>query len=300
MEFPLKSEKCLLHQFLSALILFRLLNFLASFVLKRNPKPNADKRPDEVKVLFFQFRKRITPIFFFSFLCTIWFVWTAYTSYCRDGKTFGYTHSLLESVLGKERNVTTNATSIFLAYILYFVHVTRRLNESLRISVFSHRQVISVLGVIFQYTVSLAVAISILANGPSLEETLDGPCFQLQGITLEKLFPIVMFVIASVIQHRTIKGFVKLRKNKAGHIVTTSYKLPKGGFFDYVSCPHFLAEAVIYISIGLVLRSPVWWLVVLGVIIREFDSAWRCHQFYKSKFAEDMPAGRKAFIPFLL
>lgn len=85
-----------------------------------------------------------------------------------------------------------------------------------------------------------------------------------------------------------------------GHIVTTAYKLPKGGFFDYVSCPHFLAEFVIYASIGLILRSPTWWLVVLGVLIKEFDAAWHCHQFYKSKFAEDMPAGRKAFIPFLL
>lgn len=58
MDVLLKSKKPLLYQFLSMVILIRLLYFVASFILKRNPKPNAEKRPDEVKVRFFQIRKR--------------------------------------------------------------------------------------------------------------------------------------------------------------------------------------------------------------------------------------------------
>lgn len=105
---------------------------------------------------------------------TIWFAWTAFASYCKDGKTTGYTHQFLEQVLGPEQKAMATSTSVLLAYILFFIHITRRLNESLRTSIFSHRQVISFAGVIFQYTLSLATVISILANGPSLKAKIDG------------------------------------------------------------------------------------------------------------------------------
>ncbi|CAD5117753.1 DgyrCDS6500 [Dimorphilus gyrociliatus] len=300
MEDFLKSDNSLLNQFLLTLILLRLLYFLASFVLARNPKPNDDKLPDDVKVLFFQFRKRVAPIFFFMFLSTIWFAWTAYASFCRDGKTTGYTHSLLERVLHPKRSASVDTTSIFLAYFLFFMHVTRRLNEGLRVSIFSHRQVMSFPAMIVQYIIGLAIAISILADGPNLEEAIEGRCFGIDHLLNYKtIVAIVMFTTASIIQNHCFKNFVQLRKNKSGHCVTTGYKLPKGGFFDYISSPQLLAELVIYISIGLILNGPTWWLVVAGVAIKEYDAAYHCHEYYKSKFAKDMPSSRKAFIPFL-
>jgi len=90
----------------------------------------------------------------------------------------------------------------------------------------------------------------------------------------------------------------------AGHIVTTTHKLPRGGWFDSlnVACPHYFAEVVIHVSVGVVLgmRSSTWWLMTGYLALNHFQLAVDKHRFYRQKFAEDFPKDRKMLIPYIL
>ena len=78
------------------------------------------------------------------------------------------------------------------------------------------------------------------------------------------------------------------------------YGLPTGDWFYYVSCPHLLAEILIYLSL-LVCQvwSEVacsWWLVVAHVTCTLFLSARQMHRWYQNKF-EDYPKNRTSLFP---
>ena len=82
---------------------------------------------------------------------------------------------------------------------------------------------------------------------------------------------------------------------------TFVHGVPHGGWFELVSCPHYFAELLIYISLGLVFGglSLTWWTVVSYVLFNQALAAQLCQEFYMTKF-EGYPRHRYAFIPFVL
>ena len=86
-----------------------------------------------------------------------------------------------------------------------------------------------------------------------------------------------------------------------GTVETLAHRVPAGGWFELVSCPHYFAELLIYVSLSLVHGglSLTWWLVVLYVLFNQALAAQLCHDFYINKY-ESYPKHRKAFIPFVL
>lgn len=87
----------------------------------------------------------------------------------------------------------------------------------------------------------------------------------------------------------------------SGTVETLAHKMPVGGWFELVSCPHYFAELLIYVSFSLLLggRSLTWWLLVLYVLMNQALAAQLCHELYISKY-KSYPKHRKAFIPFVL
>lgn len=86
-----------------------------------------------------------------------------------------------------------------------------------------------------------------------------------------------------------------------GAVESLDHRMPVGGWFELVSCPHYFAELLIYISFSLLVRgqSLTWWLVVLYVLTNQALAAQLCHEFYIIKY-KPYPENRKAFIPFVL
>lgn len=86
-----------------------------------------------------------------------------------------------------------------------------------------------------------------------------------------------------------------------GKVETLAHKMPHGGWFELVSCPHYLAELLIYVAMSVCCgcSSLTWSLVVLYVLYNQALAAQLCHDYYRSKF-ETYPRQRKAFIPFVL
>ncbi|KAI9555494.1 hypothetical protein GHT06_018009 [Daphnia sinensis] len=116
-------------------------------------------------------------------------------------------------------------------------------------------------------------------------------------IHLQHVIGTVLFIITfyqQYIAHNTLANLRKKPQNKQ------KYGLPQGGLFNYVSCPNFLCEIIIYLAINLVLGIDFypWTLITFWVLTNQVMAATVAQKWYKSKFKE-FPATRKALIPFV-
>ncbi|KAM8746333.1 polyprenal reductase [Acanthopagrus schlegelii] len=186
--------------------------------------------------------------------------------------------------------------STLLVQLLFCIHSLRRLMECLFVSVFSDGK-IHLVQYVFGLGYYLILGLTVLCSdrlgkgtGPLLSQ-LDW--FHVAGIAL--------FLGASLMQHQSMVLLARLRTGKSGAVETLAHRVPNGGWFELVSCPHYFAELLIYISLSLVLggQSLTWWLVVLYVFFNQALAAQLCHDLYTSKY-ESYPRHRKAFIPFVL
>ena len=83
---------------------------------------------------------------------------------------------------------------------------------------------------------------------------------------------------------------------------TSTYAMPTQGWFQYVSCPHYFAELLIYISFMLMAGwngggpSQGYVVALHWVFANQALVAGHTHAWYKSKF-EDYPLSRRRLIP---
>lgn len=85
-----------------------------------------------------------------------------------------------------------------------------------------------------------------------------------------------------------------------GKVVNYEYSIPRGDWFELVSCPHYFAEIMIYLSISVVLEcSTIWWTVCLFVAINQIMYGLFTHQWYHDHF-KNYPKKRKAIIPYII
>ena len=114
---------------------------------------------------------------------------------------------------------------------------------------------------------------------------------------------LAMFLWASLHQYNCHQILADLRNaREKGGQEDHSYYQPNGDWFELVSCPHFLAEVIIYAAMLLVFAWSdvwsVWWLVMVYVVTTLGLSARQTHTWYKRKF-RDYPRHRCAMIPWL-
>ncbi|XP_034736840.1 polyprenol reductase [Etheostoma cragini] len=186
--------------------------------------------------------------------------------------------------------------STLLVQLLLCVHSLRRLIECLFVSVFSDGA-IHVVQYVFGLCYYIVLGLTVLCadrqgkGSGTLLSQLDW--FHAAGNAL--------FIGASLMQHQSIVLLARLRTGKSGRVETLAHRVPEGGWFELVSCPHYLAELLIYVSLSLVFGclSLTWWLVVLYVLFNQALAAQLCHELYITKY-ESYPKRRKAFIPFVL
>ncbi len=104
---------------------------------------------------------------------------------------------------------------------------------------------------------------------------------------------IVFFFLGAAINIWADNRLIALRSNGA-----TDYSIPRGGLFEFVSCPNHLGEVIQWSGFALMcwnlpaLSFAIW--TAANLIPRSLSH----HRWYRSRFA-DYPAQRKAVIPFL-
>ncbi|MFQ6655560.1 hypothetical protein Gotur_026069 [Gossypium turneri] len=74
------------------------------------------------------------------------------------------------------------------------------------------------------------------------------------------------------------------------------YKIPKGGLFELVICPHYLFEILEFLGISLISQTLYSFSVTLGSALYLMCRSYVTRKWYVSKF-EDFPKEVKAFIP---
>lgn len=124
------------------------------------------------------------------------------------------------------------------------------------------------------------------AAPPYPEGWLTDPRFIIGGI---------IFVTGFIINQVSDRTLIGLRKGgKSG------YFIPRGGLFNYISCPNFFGEMVEWTGFAVMawnfpaLSFAVW--TIANLIPRALDH----HKWYKSHFRDEYPKSRKAVIPFVV
>jgi 3-oxo-5-alpha-steroid 4-dehydrogenase 1 len=77
------------------------------------------------------------------------------------------------------------------------------------------------------------------------------------------------------------------------------YKIPKGGLYEWVSCPNYLGEMIEWTGWALATWSVAGLAFAVYTIANLAPRAVAHHRWYRMQFPE-YPPGRKAIIPFVL
>jgi len=193
-------------------------------------------------------------------------------------------------------HIDGNFTSVWVINIMFEFQLARRLYESLFVTKFSQNNL---------HIVNLLAGISIYLFAPaSFMVEILGKSSLIQSASVFKIASIIsLILLASYCQSECHKILARLRSAQRAtpsrH--TTYYAIPHGNLFEYVSCPHYFAEIVIYLCFVLLSEgaSLAIWMIFGFVTLNLTHSAIRTHSWYKKKFAH-YPSSRKALIPLLL
>ncbi|KAF7132917.1 hypothetical protein RHSIM_Rhsim09G0139700 [Rhododendron simsii] len=76
------------------------------------------------------------------------------------------------------------------------------------------------------------------------------------------------------------------------------YKIPKGGLFNLVICPHYLFEILGFVGVSCIAQTLHAFSFTVGSAVLLLGRSYGTRKWYLSKF-EDFPKGVKAVIPFV-
>ncbi|VFQ81258.1 unnamed protein product [Cuscuta campestris] len=109
-----------------------------------------------------------------------------------------------------------------------------------------------------------------------------------------KIFGLVIFLlgITGNFYHHYLLSV--LRRNDG----EKQYKIPQGGLFGLVVCPHYLFEVLGFVGIACISQTLYASVFALGTCFYLMGRSVATRRWYLSKF-ENFPKGRKAMIPFL-
>lgn len=111
------------------------------------------------------------------------------------------------------------------------------------------------------------------------------------------------------INHISDMTLIKLKESALKEGV--KYKIPKGGFFDYITAPNYFGEILEWTGFSIIAQSiqrkiylfihfdPAAYAFVLWTICNLVPRAFTHHKWYKTKFT-NYPNDRRVIIPYLL
>ncbi|KAK9072282.1 hypothetical protein SSX86_008715 [Deinandra increscens subsp. villosa] len=77
------------------------------------------------------------------------------------------------------------------------------------------------------------------------------------------------------------------------------YKIPKGGLFDLIICPHYFFELIMFIGVSCISQTTYTLCFTLGDIVTLMGRSHATRKWYVSKFGETFRNDIKAIIPYL-
>lgn len=192
--------------------------------------------------------------------------------------------------------------SVIVVMLMMVAQVNRRLYECRKLSVYSDAKM-NVVHYFFGHSFYFGVGMSVIAEAPGFTGSSVSSDIAMSSGFLKwnHVLGVLIFVVASILQNQSHSILANLRKDKKGNVVTLEHTIPRGGLFTFVSCPHYFAEILIYLSMCLVFagQSMTWCMVCLFVVSNQIIVGLFNHYWYHQTF-KDYPKSRKAVIPFIL
>ena len=105
---------------------------------------------------------------------------------------------------------------------------------------------------------------------------------------------LVIFITGMAINISSDEKLIHLRKKSSGE-----YQIPRGGYFEKVSCPNFFGEIIEWGGYAVLCWSLPAFSFFIWTFCNLVPRALAHHKWYKSHFA-DYPAERKAVFPYIL
>ena len=107
------------------------------------------------------------------------------------------------------------------------------------------------------------------------------------------LIGFIIFIIGLYINISSDNTLIKLRTNQKGYVI------PKGGLFNYVSCPNFFGEIIEWLGFAIMTFNLGSISFLIWTICNLVPRSKAHHKWYNENF-ENYPKKRKAVIPYLL
>lgn len=104
---------------------------------------------------------------------------------------------------------------------------------------------------------------------------------------------LLIFIIGFYVNVSSDNKLIKLRTNQKDYVI------PKGGLFNYVSCPNFLGEIIEWLGFAIMTLNLGSISFLIWTICNLIPRSKAHHKWYKENF-EKYPTTRKAVIPYLL
>lgn len=125
---------------------------------------------------------------------------------------------------------------------------------------------------------------------PTLQDDIHPPIIDM------KYTGVVLFLVG--ICGNFYHHFLLSQLRKKGDKKEKSYKIPKGGLFGLVICPHYLFEIIVFVGISFISQTLYAFCFTIGTIFYLMGRSSVTRKWYLSKF-EDFPKDVRALIPFV-
>lgn len=113
-------------------------------------------------------------------------------------------------------------------------------------------------------------------------------------LNIRFILGVTIFAIGLLINMHSDYSLSRLRKPGE-----TSYKIPTGGLFEFVSCANYFGEITEWWGYALVAKCYVATSFAIFTTLFLSTRAYYHHKYYQEKF-KNYPSNRKAVIPFIL
>ncbi|KAF5198641.1 3-oxo-5-alpha-steroid 4-dehydrogenase [Thalictrum thalictroides] len=164
------------------------------------------------------------------------------------------------------------------------IHFFKRVFEVLFIHKYSGGMVLdSAVPITLSYFVSTATMI----YNQHLTQNLPEPASDL------KYVGVALFLLGTIgnFYHHII--LAKLREKD-----DNGYKIPKGGLFDLVICPHYLFEILAFVGVSFISQTVYPFAFTIGTSLYLIGRSYATKKWYHSKFP-NFPKDVKALIPYV-
>ncbi|CAJ0961795.1 unnamed protein product, partial [Mesorhabditis belari] len=193
-------------------------------------------------------------------------------------------------------------TTGMLALILIMIHVTRRCQESLFVSIFSNATM-NVAHYVIGITHYIVLPLTVVSEMIGIASTrkMTSLNFDFLEITITQWAGVVIFLFCNWQQNSIAHRLASARRGATGLVHNYGHCVYRGGWFDYVSSPHFTFEVLIYLGLWLVLgvHAVTFKMLVMFVCVNQMFAAMITHRWYKANF-KNYPPERRAIIPYVL